>query len=512
MFYFKDAGISPSKIDPVQLQKVQEFKQRISDEYGGLYHSFETTDQFQSMVRIHLSKVVQDWLDINNPLPILQSTSDMALELKNYYTQNGVYPWLAGFRNPRAGSSGTATGGSAMSLVDTTADFGADGVKIDDVVVNSTGGSGVVTNVMATQLDFGELLGGIDNAFDVGEGYDVRPSFKSTKSTLIPPVASGQLPVHRENEIFATRFDASWDISNVTENPDPRPPSPTLVPDDNRIQHISPENEITVTKENGRCMWTEAARVDCVGTQVDSSFWRADLGTSVERTIHVSFSFTGDSVTVVPATANDVRRRDVSIGVPSGVTLPVPSIATAPLLPQNDWFIIVSDYDGTNTETMRIDLKSTTDGWIAVDNIRYDLSVISNNTDDPVTADPLDPWDEVPEWFAENNWPHFIYAEFPPDFVGGGDGDCSGPPITCVTLNAAGSQVLPDDIRALLVSAGAQLSTQDRDTSFGCTGVEYLCEYFEGDNSDIPSPNTFSRNGFSAGFNDQVRIVDPPPP
>jgi len=65
MFYFKDAGISPSKIDPTQLQKVQEFKKKISDKYGGLYHCFETPEQFQSSVRIHLSKVVQDWLDAN---------------------------------------------------------------------------------------------------------------------------------------------------------------------------------------------------------------------------------------------------------------------------------------------------------------------------------------------------------------------------------------------------------------------------------------------------------------
>lgn len=84
MFYFKDAGISPSKIDPVQLQKVQEFKQRIADEYGGLYHSFETTEQFQSMVRIHLSKVVQDWLDTNNSVPT--STNDATLELKTRET------------------------------------------------------------------------------------------------------------------------------------------------------------------------------------------------------------------------------------------------------------------------------------------------------------------------------------------------------------------------------------------------------------------------------------------
>ncbi len=65
MFYFKDAGIPPSKLDGEQIAKVQAFKKKIADEYGGLYYQFETTDEFQTKVRIHLSKVVQDWLDTN---------------------------------------------------------------------------------------------------------------------------------------------------------------------------------------------------------------------------------------------------------------------------------------------------------------------------------------------------------------------------------------------------------------------------------------------------------------
>ncbi len=65
MFYFKDAAVSPSKVDGVQLQKVHQFKEIISVDYGGLYHEFETTEQFQTKVRMHLSKIVQDWLEAN---------------------------------------------------------------------------------------------------------------------------------------------------------------------------------------------------------------------------------------------------------------------------------------------------------------------------------------------------------------------------------------------------------------------------------------------------------------
>ncbi len=61
MFYFKDAAIPPSKIDPTQLAKVQEFQRKIATEYGGLYHRFGSTEEFRTKSRIHLSLLVQDW-------------------------------------------------------------------------------------------------------------------------------------------------------------------------------------------------------------------------------------------------------------------------------------------------------------------------------------------------------------------------------------------------------------------------------------------------------------------
>jgi hypothetical protein len=66
MFYFKDAGISPSQMDVEQIMKVQAFKNKISNDYGALYSQFETIEDFQTKTRIHLSKVVQDWLESNS--------------------------------------------------------------------------------------------------------------------------------------------------------------------------------------------------------------------------------------------------------------------------------------------------------------------------------------------------------------------------------------------------------------------------------------------------------------
>lgn len=58
MLYFKDAPIAPSKIDSVQVGKVQEFRQSLSDK-GGLYSMFEDQASFESSVRAHLSAVAQ---------------------------------------------------------------------------------------------------------------------------------------------------------------------------------------------------------------------------------------------------------------------------------------------------------------------------------------------------------------------------------------------------------------------------------------------------------------------
>ena len=60
MFYFKDAPLAPSKVDPRQLQKVGDFKSKLGGQ--GTYHwTFTERDQFRSYLRLHLSRVIQAW-------------------------------------------------------------------------------------------------------------------------------------------------------------------------------------------------------------------------------------------------------------------------------------------------------------------------------------------------------------------------------------------------------------------------------------------------------------------
>jgi len=60
MVYFKDQAISPSKMDFHQLQKLQILKDKLGHK-GGLYWIFNNTDDFESLLRVHLSKVSQKW-------------------------------------------------------------------------------------------------------------------------------------------------------------------------------------------------------------------------------------------------------------------------------------------------------------------------------------------------------------------------------------------------------------------------------------------------------------------
>jgi hypothetical protein len=60
MLYFKNDQLAPSDIDPSQLAKVHEFRNSLPGK-GGLYWAFSGTENFGSLVRVHLTRVVQAW-------------------------------------------------------------------------------------------------------------------------------------------------------------------------------------------------------------------------------------------------------------------------------------------------------------------------------------------------------------------------------------------------------------------------------------------------------------------
>lgn len=60
LFYFKDAPVAPSKLDPLQLGKVQEFKAALQAA-GLLSWDFSDVEQFEKLVGLHLTRHVQAW-------------------------------------------------------------------------------------------------------------------------------------------------------------------------------------------------------------------------------------------------------------------------------------------------------------------------------------------------------------------------------------------------------------------------------------------------------------------
>ena len=60
MFYFNNAGISPSSVDPDQLKSIKTFRESLGKE-GALYWHYNDIEHFSKLLRIHLSRVVQDW-------------------------------------------------------------------------------------------------------------------------------------------------------------------------------------------------------------------------------------------------------------------------------------------------------------------------------------------------------------------------------------------------------------------------------------------------------------------
>jgi len=129
--------------------------------------------------------------------------------------------------------------------------------------------------------------------------------------------------------------------------------------------------------------------------------------------------------------------------------------------------------------------------------------------------------DELPEWFGDNDWHRFIYVAMSSDAVAGGnvdgDDDCRTPVNTCLRLKVDGV-VVRDDVRVLVISAGAAMRDQDRaigDCDGDGVGDGFLCAYFEGDNADrstAEAADTYARGRLGVRFNDQVRIVAPLPP
>jgi anti-sigma regulatory factor (Ser/Thr protein kinase) len=60
MFYFKEAPVAPLALDPAQLVSIKNFRDQLGEK-GALYWTFNESDEFARLARIHLSLALQDY-------------------------------------------------------------------------------------------------------------------------------------------------------------------------------------------------------------------------------------------------------------------------------------------------------------------------------------------------------------------------------------------------------------------------------------------------------------------
>jgi hypothetical protein len=60
MFYFNNAPVSPSAVDIDQFRQVMQFKNGLGEK-GSLYWEYHSEEEFAQLLRMHLSRQIQDW-------------------------------------------------------------------------------------------------------------------------------------------------------------------------------------------------------------------------------------------------------------------------------------------------------------------------------------------------------------------------------------------------------------------------------------------------------------------
>lgn len=94
MFYFKDAPIPPSKIDPKQMEALQSFRRSLSEK-GGLYSVFEDQASFESSVRAHLSAIAQKFsAQLHNATNVRTTVQSVANQSPPISTEEDDYGYI----------------------------------------------------------------------------------------------------------------------------------------------------------------------------------------------------------------------------------------------------------------------------------------------------------------------------------------------------------------------------------------------------------------------------------
>ena len=80
MMYFKDEAVPPSQLDTDQLAAVHKFRKSLG-EVGSLYWEFNSLEQFEKLIRLHLTRQVQSWgIQLGRQTQVAQTVDEEVID------------------------------------------------------------------------------------------------------------------------------------------------------------------------------------------------------------------------------------------------------------------------------------------------------------------------------------------------------------------------------------------------------------------------------------------------
>ena len=190
---------------------------------------------------------------------------------------------------------GRATGGSSTSLVDTGKDFTVMGIQPGDPVFNLTDGSMTTVNtVAANTLTLNTLHLGVNNDFGANDYYYL-PRYNTDNNTR-----EGLLSFLEPGKYFKTGYSVDWDFSAATATSSP---AGLITAYDTALENYAKSSggnsgTITVTSDDGYCMWVVVDIADCMGFYSNIHLIKGTVtsGTNTSILTDTNANFTGDGI------------------------------------------------------------------------------------------------------------------------------------------------------------------------------------------------------------------------
>ena len=394
---------------------------------------------------------------------------EVAVALSDYRTANGAYPWLSPFRPPAA--------------ADPAAFDGVPGTRVGHLAFNDDSDEG--THVQDTGFTVSWTAGDANVAVvDIDVVVPLEP---------VPALLQLVIGSAIDSVLLLLGTNAENDLAAGSET-FPMPTQPTGA-------------------NPSACTWQgDVAVVHCqaTGPLQPAGDIAIDLGLAVltgpiRRQFSFDLAYTGlPLIHAADSThpAHGARLRNVS-SISPFQNFPLPSSVSTITVRHEVVLEALGIPIYLVSVTRRLEIVDGSSASVDVDEMYFEPLVGPGIPGDMV----------LPDWFFTNQWEQFVLVEYATNALPGESlaaGSACTPGSGCVSLHildGAGDPVgAPrDDLHAVVVGAGSRLASQDRSSAAS------LADYFEGSNA-IDDDAAVERRVRGSLFNDQVRVVEPPPP